>query len=55
MTIYYLMVKTHNITGLKYLCQTSKQDPYTATINKLRSRKHRVFELFPNLNTIPKI
>ena len=22
------MVKTHNITGLKYLCQTSKQDPY---------------------------
>jgi hypothetical protein len=30
-----------------------KIDP--ATINKLRSRKHRVFELFPNLNTIPKI
>ena len=29
MTIYYLMVKTHNITGLKYLCQTSKQDPYS--------------------------
>jgi hypothetical protein len=23
------MVKTHNITGLKYLCQTSKQDPYS--------------------------
>ena len=29
MTIYYLMVKTHNITGLKYLCQPSKQDPYS--------------------------
>ena len=28
MTIYYLYVKTHNITGLKYLGQTSKQDPY---------------------------
>lgn len=30
MTIYYLMIKTHNITGLKYLCQT-KQNPYTYT------------------------
>jgi hypothetical protein len=29
MTIYYLYVKTHNKTGLKYLGQTSKQDPYT--------------------------
>lgn len=28
MTIYYLMVKTHNITGLKYLCQTKKKDPH---------------------------
>ena len=28
MTIYYLMVKTHNITGLKYLCQTKKKNPY---------------------------
>lgn len=28
MTIYYLMVKTHNITGLKYLCQTKRNDPY---------------------------
>ena len=28
MTIYYLYVKTHNITGLRYLGQTSKQDPY---------------------------
>ena len=27
MTIYYLYVKTHNITGLKYLGKT-KQDPY---------------------------
>ena len=29
MTIYYLMVKTHKITGLKYLCQTTKKDPIT--------------------------
>ena len=28
MTIYYLMIKTHNITGLKYLCQTKKKDPH---------------------------
>lgn len=28
MVIYYLMVKTHRITGLKYLCQTTKKDPY---------------------------
>jgi hypothetical protein len=28
MTIYYLMVKTHNITGLKYLCQTKKSNPH---------------------------
>jgi hypothetical protein len=28
MTIYYLMVKTHNITGLKYLCQTKRKNPY---------------------------
>ena len=27
MTIYYLMVKTHNTTGLKYLCQTKKKNP----------------------------
>lgn len=28
MTIYYLMIKTHKITGLKYLCQTSRKDPF---------------------------
>jgi hypothetical protein len=28
MTIYYLCVKTHQKTGLKYLCQTRKKDPY---------------------------
>lgn len=28
MVIYYLMVKTHNTTGLKYLCQTKKTDPH---------------------------
>lgn len=26
MAIYYLMVKTHNKTGLKYLCQTTRHD-----------------------------
>jgi uncharacterized membrane protein len=31
MTIYYLMVKTHRITGLKYLCQTKQSDPYKYT------------------------
>lgn len=29
MTIYYLMVKTHKITGLKYLCQTKRKNPYS--------------------------
>jgi hypothetical protein len=29
MSIYYLYIKTHTKTGLKYLGQTSKQDPYT--------------------------
>ena len=28
MTIYYLYIKTHNITGLKYLGQTKRQDPH---------------------------
>jgi hypothetical protein len=28
MTIYYLYVKTHNITGLKYLGKTSSKDPH---------------------------
>lgn len=28
MTIYYLYIKTHKITGLKYLGQTSKQNPF---------------------------
>jgi hypothetical protein len=27
-TTYYLMVKTHKITGLQYLCQTKKKDPF---------------------------
>ena len=25
--MYYLCIKTHNKTGLKYLCQTTKKDP----------------------------
>lgn len=31
MTIYYLYVKTHNITGLKYLGFTKKEDPHKYT------------------------
>lgn len=27
--MYYLMVKTHNITQLKYLCKCTDRDPYT--------------------------
>lgn len=27
--MHYLMIKTHNVTGLKYLCKTSSQNPYT--------------------------
>ena len=27
--MYYLMIKTHNITKLKYLCKCSNRDPYT--------------------------
>jgi hypothetical protein len=26
--MYYLCIKTHNKTGLKYLCQTKKKDPH---------------------------
>lgn len=26
--MYYLCIKTHNKTGLKYLCQTKKKNPY---------------------------
>jgi len=31
MVIYYLYVKTHKITGLKYLGYTKRQDPYSYT------------------------
>jgi hypothetical protein len=31
MTIYYLYVKTHNITGLKYLGYTSRKNPHKYT------------------------
>lgn len=26
--MHYLMLKTHKVSGIKYLCKTSKQDPY---------------------------
>jgi hypothetical protein len=31
MIIYYLMIKTHTKTGLKYLCQTKRKDPFKYT------------------------
>jgi hypothetical protein len=44
MTIYYLMVKTHKITGLKYLCQTKRKDPHkylgSGTRWKYHLKKH---------------
>ncbi len=44
MTIYYLYVKTHNITGLKYLGFTSSKDPHkyigSGTYWKLHLKKH---------------
>ena len=26
--MFYLMVKTHNVTGIKYLCQTQRKNPF---------------------------
>lgn len=40
MTIYYLYVKTHKITGLKYLGYTGKEDPYTYTGSGTRWLNH---------------
>ena len=40
MTIYYLMVKTHNITGLKYLCQTKRKDPHKYLGSGVEWKKH---------------
>lgn len=48
MSIYYLMIKTHKITGLKYLCQTKKKDPYTY----LGSGKYWKFHLKTHGKTI---
>ena len=42
MTIYYLMIKTHNITGLKYLCQTKRKDPYKYIGSGVEWSKHLV-------------
>ena len=40
MTIYYLYIKTHTITGLKYLGYTGKEDPYTYTGSGTRWLNH---------------
>lgn len=39
MTIYYLMIKTHKKTGLKYLCQTT-QDPFKYKGSGTEWKKH---------------
>lgn len=42
--MHYLMLKTHNVTGLKYLCKTSCQNPITYSgsgkVWKRHLRKH---------------
>lgn len=40
MTIYYLCVKIHNITGLKYLCQTKRSDPHKYLGSGVYWKKH---------------
>jgi hypothetical protein len=40
MTIYYLYVKTHKITGLKYLGQTKQQDPHKYSGSGIRWINH---------------
>lgn len=40
MTIYYLMVKTHNITGLKYLCKTNNKNPFKYKGSGVYWKKH---------------
>ena len=38
--MYYLMVKTHNKTGLKYLCQTKRKDPMKYTGSGIKWKAH---------------
>jgi hypothetical protein len=40
MNIYYLYIKTHNITGLKYLGQTSSNNPYIYNGSGLDWKNH---------------
>jgi hypothetical protein len=40
MTIYYIYVKTHNVTGLKYLGYTKQKDPHKYTGSGVRWLKH---------------
>lgn len=30
--MFYLMIKTHNKTGLKYLCKCTNRDPYKSVV-----------------------
>jgi hypothetical protein len=36
----YLMIKQHSVTGLKYLCKTTKKNPLTYNGSGLRWKKH---------------
>lgn len=38
--MYFLMIKTHNTTGLKYLCQTRRKDPFKYLGSGVYWRKH---------------
>ena len=38
--MYYLLLKTHNKTGLKYLCQTKKKDPIKYSGSGTRWLRH---------------
>lgn len=40
MIIYHLMVKTHRITGLKYLCQTARKNPHKYKGSGLYWKRH---------------
>lgn len=38
--MYYLMIKTHNVTGLKYLCKCTDRDPHTYRGSGVYWKKH---------------
>ena len=38
--MFFLMVKTHNKTGLKYLCQTKRKNPFKYSGSGMKWRQH---------------